>query len=138
MTPPAESCLSPSETSGLHCLIRLAVESNDYYTRLSETEIEAIGRGIDYRNGSAPYFEAAYQLDSIMGGISTYKLLSSYYNSFSGSPRPSPTTPINLSVLRNQHLLLFDQLSTETDFTKGFCAVLDLFRIQLLWFGLIA
>lgn len=134
----------------LRCVIRLTVEFAAYLddpdlntvendrrvqeikTKAPDGDISAISTVV-YRGRSR------YQIESIFSGIDSYASLTHHYHVLRGAT-PSAITgdeKISVGILKDQFREHFIDFETETDFLTKCRLLLDLFKLQIIFAGML-
>jgi hypothetical protein len=120
----AESCFSEGEQEALRCLIRLAVEFEDY-ARLIE-------------GGTLNEQEHAYARQSVLSGTESFCSLAAGYRVLVGATGSriewsAISTLASPLLLKAKYLELYEEFLSQTSLEGKCQRLLDLFKLQLLY-----
>jgi hypothetical protein len=116
-----QDCFSESEIDHLRCVVRLTIEFH-YYLQL------ACGHS----------YCSEYVSESIFAGIDSYQSLTHGYNVLVGAMESQlEWRALSLSSLKERFAALFDQFDKEGIFEKKCRYLLDLFKLQIVFAGIV-
>ena len=141
MVKSVRSCFAESEQEDLRCLIRLAVEFNDYLQvgnpRLRESLLQLRRQISDNIKIKITKNELRYSIESIFSGIDSFCSVNSAYRVLVGATRSRVKWgKASMGSLKKQYFSMFKKFITERKFNKKCRLLLDLFKIQIVFAGM--
>jgi hypothetical protein len=142
----AQSRFDESELAHLRCLVRLAVEFNDYLEHGSVTIARSMleGPGAKYvpdlQSASADPFNK-YDLDfvcqSVRSGVNSFCTLSGSYKMLKGAIESNAdwSTISSMQAFKTNFAAMFREFVQETHFERKCRLVLDMFKLQIVFAG---
>jgi hypothetical protein len=135
-----------SEVAHLRCLVRLAVEFNDYLEHGSVTIARSMleGPGAKYvpdlQSASADPLNK-YDLDfvcqSVRSGVNSFCTLSGSYKILNGAVEGKVewSTISSMQAFKNNFAAMFKEFVQETNFERKCRLLLDMFKLQIVFAG---
>lgn len=117
----ARDCFSESEIDHLRCVVRLTIEFH-YYLQLA----------------CSHSYCSEYVSESIFAGIDSYQSLTHGYNVLVGALESQlEWSALSLPSMKENFAALFDQFDKEEVFEKRCRYLLDLFKLQIVFAGIV-
>jgi hypothetical protein len=101
-------------------LIRLTLEFHDYL----------------HGAGSGPKLEPRCTCEAVFGGVESFTMVMRGYKGSFGQRHGSLEDTVSLSFLKAQFLPMFDEFIAEQSFERKCGLLLDLFKLQIVFAGL--
>ena len=144
MVESARQFFSESEQDHLRCLIRLAVEFNDYLQHgipglqmIAGNYQHAVGGHIQIRPDESEQNALKYSIESIFSGIESFcRVNAAYRVLYSATSSRVDWGKVSVIALKEQFVSAFHEFTKETDFGKKCRLLLDLFKIQIVFAGM--
>jgi len=136
----ARSCFSEAELDDLCCLIRLAVEFNNYL-QTGNPQLRDVAQHLRHCQGGdiqiqPKGLELRYSGESIFSGIDSFCSVSAAYRVVDGATNSEVEwSKISMSSLKELFVFTFHKFNAETNFEKKCRLLLDLFKIQIVFAG---
>jgi len=109
-----------TQLEDLRVLIRLTLEFHDYL----------------HGFGSRPELEPRHTCEAVFGGVESFTMVMRGYKGSFGPKSSSLERTVSLPLLKAQFLPLFDGFIAEQSFERRCGLLLDLFRLQIVFAGM--
>ncbi len=130
MVADASSTFSESELDNLRVVIRLTIEFFDFIESADIDSFNAYDRRIA--------FDLSYSIESIFSGIDSYGSLTNSYQVLVDATRSKVNWEnISISSLKEQFITKYHNFMEETNFENKCRLLLDLFKIQIVFAGML-
>ena len=141
----ARSCFEEPEQDHLRCLVRLTVEFNDYLSSGNPQLRELAKRfqdrhrlSIQIQPHELVLNELNYSIQSIFSGIESFCRVNAAYKVLVGATSSwVEWGKVSMILLEEQFVSMFREFSTEANFHKKCRLLLDLFKLQIVFAGML-
>lgn len=152
MVEPARDCFSESELDSLCCVVRITMEFCGYIRSPAPQHGRSIYAGakalaercnlpLDASQsevGHEAECELSYVIGTIFSGMDSFLSLTHSYRSLVGSTGSRVQWGVvSMNSLREQFLSTFQEFATEKDFVKRLRLLIDLFKLQIVFAGVL-
>jgi hypothetical protein len=130
MVEEAASTFSESELDHLRTVVSFTIEFFDFIESADTDSFNTYDRSITY--------ELRYNIESIFAGIESYTVVNASYKVLVGATRSRVNWEnVSISALRERFIAKYHDFMQETNFENKCRLLLDLFKIQIVFAGML-
>jgi hypothetical protein len=134
-------CLGETQANDLRCLIRIAVEFQNYLIS-GNPQLRAAASRLRRRLGpNVPHvpqkdLELRYVIESVFSGLDSFSNVVATYRVLVGASKSAINwRRVSVSSIKEQYVSIFHRFVDETNFEKKCRFLIDLFKLQIVFAG---